>query len=424
MTPSADDPASGPNASFTIVNARLLTLAGSPRPRRSGERGAATDPLGVIADGWLRVVRGRIAGIGAGGPNDRDQTSASAIVDARGRVVLPGFVDCHTHACWAGQRFDEADMRLAGVPYLEILARGGGIMNTVRATRAASRDALVERTLERCRAALLGGTTTIEVKSGYGLSSADEWKMLEAIRLAAERTPQRVVPTFLGAHAKDPANPGYVDEVIETLLPRVAAAFPGIACDAYCETGAWSLDEATRLFRRAAALGCPIRVHADQFNSLGMVSEAIALGARSVDHLEATGVEDLGRLAASATIGVALPGCGFHLDNRYANARAFLDAGGALAIATNCNPGSSPTTSMAFVIALAVRFLKLTPSEAISAATINAAHVLGLGAEIGSLEVGKRADVQLLGSRDERTLAYEYANPGPDMVWIGGERVV
>lgn len=405
-------------ASLTIANARLLTLA--PAAARGPHRGpASAETLGVIERGWLRIVDGRIAGLGAGeapGGDDR--------FDARGRVLLPGFVDCHTHGCWGGSRFDEADLRLAGVPYLEILARGGGIMSTVRATRASSLDTLTANALHRAKAALAGGTTTIEMKSGYGLCHATELLMLEAIVAAGRATPQRIVPTFLGAHAKDPERPNYVDETIEVTLPAVAAAHPGIACDAYCEKGAWSLEECVRLFSAAQRLGCPIRVHADQFNPLGMTTAAIGLGARSVDHLEATTPEELERLATSGTIGVALPGCGFHLDNRYAPARAFVDAGGALALASNCNPGSSPTASLPFIIALAVRFLRLTPSEAIVATTVNAAHVLGLGREIGSLEVGKRADLQLLGNMDERTLAYEYANPGPDAIWIGGERVV
>lgn len=415
---------------FLIHDARILTLAGGPGPRRLTDPviAAASDAsdrharwLGLIPRGWV-VVRGdRIEAVGEGdAPASLRDVPA---IGAAGRVLLPGFIDCHTHACWAGQRFDEADLRLAGVPYLDILAKGGGIMSTVRATRAATVDALRDGLLRRVAAALAFGTTTIEVKSGYGLTVPDERKMLEAIRLAARATPARLVPTLLGAHAKDPANPAWVNEAIDVLLPAAAEAFPGIACDAYCEKGAWSLEECLRLFRAASRLGCPIRVHADQFNPLGMTGAAIELGARSVDHLEATTAEERRRLAASPTIGVALPGCGFHLDNRYTDARSFLDEGGALAIASNCNPGSSPTIAMPFIIALAVRFLRLTPAEAIAAATVNAAHVLGLGAEVGSIEPGKRADLQLLATADERTLAYEYGNPGPDAVWIAGQAI-
>jgi imidazolonepropionase len=399
----------------TIANARLLTLApkgAPPGPRR----GRWLGDLGVIGRGWLVVADGRIAALGAGDP-----PAAGHVVDARGRVLMPGFVDCHTHACWAGSRFDEADRRLAGVPYLEILRAGGGIMSTVRATRAASNAELAEGTLARVRAAARLGTTSIEIKTGYGLDPDAELKMLGAILDVAAKTRQRVIPTFLGAHAKDPARADFVDETIGVTLERAARAMPGITADAYCEDSAWSVDECRRYFTRALALGCGMRVHADQFHSLGMVPLAIELGARSVDHLEATTPDDLARLAASAAIGVGLPGCGFHLDGRYAPLRALIDAGGAAAIATNLNPGSSPTVSMPFVLALAVRSMKVTPAEAIACATVNAAHVLGLEREAGSLGVGMRADLQLLPSSDERSLVYEYAHPGPDEVWIAGE---
>ncbi|MDZ4752986.1 MAG: imidazolonepropionase [Phycisphaerae bacterium] len=400
---------------FTIINARVLTMAG----RTGSRRGAAAGDLGVIERGYVRVLDGRIEDVGHGEPAG----PLGSVVDAQGCVLLPGFVDCHTHACWAGDRYDEADQRLAGVAYLTILERGGGIMSTVRATRAASQSELAALTLGRLREAAGLGTTTIEVKSGYGLTPDDELKMLRAIHEAARSTPQMVRATFLGAHAKDPAHPDFVRETIEVTLPRAVAAFPGIVCDAFCEQGAWSLDECLQLFAHARRLGCPVRVHADQFHALGMTSAAVEMGALSVDHLEASTNVEIARLASSATIGVALPGCGFHLDGRFAPARALLDQNGALAIATNCNPGSSPTLSMAFVIALAVRHLELTPAEAIVAATINAACVLGLDDRVGSIERGKRADLQLLASHDERSLAYQYAGSGPRHVWIAGTPV-
>jgi imidazolonepropionase len=332
-------------------------------------------------------------------------------------------VDCHTHACWAGQRFDEFERRLAGATYLEILETGGGIMATVRAVRAADKARLIDDLGRRLARAESLGTGSIEVKSGYGLDTATELKMLEAIREVGATVRQIVVPTFLGAHAIDPGDPEFVERTINETLPLVASRFPGIACDAYCERGAWSLDQTRRLFEEAQSLGCLVRVHTDQFSSLGMTRLAVDLGARSVDHLEATTPEDLEHLARSETIGVALPVSGFTLDDRYAPARALIDAGGALAIATNYNPGSAPSPSMPFAIALACRKLRLTPAEAIVCSTINGACVLGVADEIGSIERGKRADLLLFDFTDERELAYEFAAPGPMTVVIDGQIV-
>ena len=401
---------------LTITNARVLTLAGSEVPRR----GEALADLGVIERGYVRVENGPIAAAGAG---NRGGEAADETIDAGGRVLMPGFVDCHTHACWAGERFDEFEMKLAGRSYLEILAAGGGIMSTVRAVRAASGDALAEALLRRLSRMAALGSTTVEVKSGYGLTTADELKMLRAIRVAADGTGQTVIPTFLGAHAIDTDNPRCVDETINETLPAVVEEFAGIACDAYCEKGAWSVADTGRLFERAAALGCPLRVHTDQFTSLGMTRLAIEMGAVSVDHLEASTPADLELLAASPTVGVALPASGFQLDDRYASGRALVDAGGALALATNYNPGSAPTPSMGFVIALACRKLGLTAAEAIAAATVNAACVLGLQGEVGSIEPGKRADLQLMDFTDERELGYEFATPGPRLLLCAGQVV-
>ncbi len=401
-------------SSLTIANARILTLADGDVPRR----GPVLGELGVIERGFVRVEGTRIAAVGAGAADAADET-----IDAGGRVLMPGFIDCHTHACWAGERFDEFEMKLAGRSYLEILAAGGGIMSTVRAVRAASGDTLADGLRQRLSRMAALGSTTVEVKSGYGLTTADELKMLRAIRVAADGTGQTVIPTFLGAHAIDTDNPRCVDETINETLPAVVDEFAGIACDAYCEKGAWSLADTVRLFERAAELGCPLRVHTDQFSSLGMTRLAIEMGAVSVDHLEATTPADLQLLAASPTIGVALPASGFHLDDRYAPGRALVDAGGALALATNYNPGSAPTPSMAFVIALACRKLGLKPAEAIAAATVNAACVLGLQGEVGSIEPGKRADLQLMDFTDERELGYEFATPGPRFLLCAGQVV-
>ena len=406
--------------SIAITNGRVLTLR-SPESGNAPRRGSDLSELGVLERGWVLVQGGRIKDLGNGTPPEF--AAETRIIDARGRVVMPALVDCHTHACFLGDRNDEFEARLAGAGYLEILAAGGGIMSTVRSVRSASEAELVEALLRRLEQTARLGTGTIEVKSGYGLDPDTELKMLRAIHTAAERAPQIVMPTFLGAHAldSDAADPDHaVERIIAEALPAAAAAFPGIACDAYCEEGAWSLADCRRLFESAVQLGCVVRVHTDQFNSLGMTKFAIELGARSVDHLEATTPEDLRLLADSSTIGVLLPSTGFSLDDRYAAGRELVDLGGAVAIASNLNPGSAPSPSLTFAMALACRKCRLKPAEAITAATFNAACVLGLQDEVGSLEIGKRADILLLDTADERTLGVEIAGPGPVAVMLKG----
>ncbi|MHC5113787.1 MAG: imidazolonepropionase [Planctomycetota bacterium] len=402
-----------------ITNARILTMKGASGARR----GEALSDLGIIENGYLRMEGPRITDVGEGNPPELDPDSEGHVLDAGGSVLMPTFVDCHTHACWAGTRFDEFEMSVAGATYLEILRNGGGIMSTVRAVREAGEEELVVGLLRRMAGMAALGTGTLEIKSGYGLTTTDELKMLRAIHAVSQLVPQTVVGTFLGAHAIDSANPTFVDQTITETLPAVVQEFPEIVCDAYCEQGAWSLEDTRRLFEAARDLGCPLRIHADQFNSLGATRLAIELGAVSVDHLEATTGEDIVQLANSSTFGVMLPCSGFHLQDKYAPARRFVDEGGALAIATNYNPGSAPTPSMPFTIALACRRLKLSPAEAITCATWNPAVLLGVQDSVGSLEVGKRADLQLLDCSDERELAYEFASAGPLVVLLGGELV-
>jgi len=403
---------------LAIVNARVLTLESFGR--REPRRASAMRDLGVIERGWVRIDEGRIHGVGSG---DLPMPFEGEVVEAGGNVLMPTFVDCHTHACWAGNRLEEFEMSLAGASYLDILKAGGGIMATVRAVRDATEEQLVTNLFRRLASMGALGTGAIEVKSGYGLNTETELKMLRAVHQASRQTLQTVVGTFLGAHAIDPENPRCVEQVIGETLPAVVSEFPGITCDAFCEKGAWTLDDCRRLFEYARELGCPIRVHTDQFNSLGMTRLAIDLSAVSVDHLEAITPKDLEHLARSNTIGVCLPCSGFHLDGRYAPARALLDAGGALAIATNFNPGSAPVPSMPFTIGLACRKLRLSPAEAIIAATHNAACVLGLQDVVGSIEIGKRADLQLLDAQDERELAFEIAGAGPLVVVVKGQIV-
>jgi imidazolonepropionase len=333
--------------------------------------------------------------------------------------VMPGFVDAHTHALWAGDRLDEFELAQRGASYLEILRAGGGILATVRAVRAASAGELAESLRRRLDRMLREGTTTVEVKSGYGLSTDDELKMLRAIGEAARTFPGTVVRTALLGHAIEPGAGDFVSRVVDETLPAVHAEFPGVAVDAYCEQGAWSLADCRRLLERARALGHPLRLHADQFNCLGGVDLAIELGARSADHLEASTPADLARLARAGVAGVMLPASGFHTDGRYANGRALLDAGGTLVLATNCNPGSSPTSSMPFVIALARRKLGLTTGEAIAATTSRAAGLLGLP-DRGRLAPGLRADIIVLGLDDERQLGYELGGNPVEAVIAAG----
>ncbi|MCA9300842.1 MAG: imidazolonepropionase, partial [Phycisphaerales bacterium] len=338
-------------------------------------------------------------------------------LDARGRVLMPAFVDCHTHACWAGDRLDEWDLKRQGATYLEILASGGGIMSTVRAVRNADDESLVRDLVARLDLMLAHGTCTVEVKSGYGLSTRDELRMLRAIEAAALEFPGTVVPTALLGHAIDPEQPDFVERTIRETLPAVSEAFPGITIDAYCEQGAWSFEQTCRLFDDAIDRGHPIRVHTDQFHALGMVEHAIERRFLSVDHLEAT--TRFGALGASDVTGVMLPCSGFHVDGRYGNGRALIDAGGRLCIATNLNPGSAPCASMPMAIALATRHLGISAWEAIVACTTNAAALLGFE-DRGRIREGCRADLILLRDTDERELAYSFGHNPVDAVICGG----
>lgn len=392
-------------ASLLVRDARVVTLT----DRGTLERASV-------------LVRGeRIVSIGPDIPAPDD----ARVIEADGRVLLPGFVDAHTHALWAGNRMDEFEAQLAGASYLEVLEAGGGIMSTVRAVRDASRAELTDLLEGRLVRMLRAGTTTVEIKSGYGLSTEHELASLGAIGDAASRFSGSVVRTALLGHAIDPDVPDFVDRTIEETLPAVSDAFPGVTVDAYCERSAWSLDACIRLFEAARARGHPFRVHADQFNPLGMTEWAAEHGAVSVDHLEASTADGLERLARSDSYAVMLPACGLHLDDRYADGRAFVEAAGSaarLVIATNYNPGSAPTFSMPLVIALAVRKLGLTVDEALRACTVNAARLLGL-TDRGTIDSGMRADMLLTHLQDERMLAYEIGGDPVEVVVCGG-RVV
>lgn len=417
---------SSSTSTIVIRNARVVS---SPGAVGTAVRGEALGELDIVERADVTVADGRISKITARktGAVTRKPEAAPAgttEIDAAGRVLMPGFVDCHTHICWAGSRLDEWDQKRKGVPYLKILAAGGGIMSTVRAVREASFQALTDLLLERAMRMLALGTTTIEVKSGYGLNTETELKMLRAVREAQKSFPGTLIPTALLGHAIDETQPGFVGKVIRETLPAVAAEFPGIAVDSYVEKGAWSVEQAMLLYARARDMGLPLRVHADQFNSLGMIPAALKMGFRSIDHLEATTRADLDALAESDTFGVMLPACGFHLGGGYARGRHFTQhgKGGKLCIATNHNPGSAPCPSMALVIAIAVRHLGLSPQDAINAATANPAALLGL-ADRGRIAVGQRADLLLLRDADERSVAFGFGD-SPVATVIAAGRVV
>lgn len=399
----------------TITNARLLTLA-SITGRRRGP--AQHKDLAVIAQGSIRfdTDTGLITHVAA----DHITESAGNTIDAQQRVVMPAFIDAHTHTCFAGERYDEWEQKQAGASYLEILQAGGGIMSTVRATREASQDQLTNLLIDRLDTIAAHGTLAIEIKSGYGLSTEHELKMLRAIYAAALQRPLiNITPTALIAHALDPDNPNFIEQTINETLPAITAEFPGIAIDAYTEQAAWSLEDTTKLFTAAQAAGHPLRVHTDQFNSLGMTQWACDNNALSVDHLEATPPDVLGACAPTNTFGVTLPCSGFHVDQRYANARRWIDANGSLVIASNYNPGSSPTFSIPMTIALAVRNLGITAAEAITACTANAAALLNLN-DRAQLAPGKRADIIMLDYTDERALGYEFGTNPVKHVYAAG----
>lgn len=400
--------------STLIRGGRVLTMGGAPGARR----GAALGELHAIDNGDVLVRDGVIENLDVG----MEAPAGCSVVEAEGRVVMPAFVDCHTHACWAGDRLDEWEQKQRGATYLELLAAGGGIMSTVRAVRAASQDDLARDLRHRLDVMLGDGTAHVEIKSGYGLSTHDELKMLRAIAEAAGSFPGTVHPTACIGHAIDPDADRFIDRTIHETLDAVHAEFPGVTIDAYCEQGAWSPGDCLRLFDRALELGHPVRVHADQFNSLGMIPEAVRRGFVSVDHLEATTSDELDVLAKSETFGVMLPCSGFHVDGRYGNGRGFVDAGGKLAIATNANPGSAPCLSVPMAIALSVRHLGLTATEAIGVCTLNGAELLGLS-DRGRIAPGVAADLIVLRHQDERQLGYEFGGRHVDAVFVGGRLV-
>jgi imidazolonepropionase len=404
-----------PSADLLVAHAaELLTLAGAPAGPRTG---AVLGQTGLVTDGAVAALEGHIVAVG---PTARVRAEVSltpdaTVVDATGRVVLPGFVDAHTHLVFAGSRADEFEMRLRGATYLEIAEAGGGILRTVAATRAADEDALVQISLARLDRMLRCGTTTVEAKSGYGLSLADELKQLRAIHRASARHEVDLVATVLAAHAVPPefaGDPdGYVTLVVQEILPAVAEEDLAEFCDAFCDVGAFTLAQGRRVLEAGAELGLVPKLHADEFSDLGGAQLAAEMGAISADHLLRTGTAGLAALADAGTVAVLLPGTALYLSLPFPHARRMIEAGVPVALGTDYNPGTSPTWSMPAIIALACSGMKLTPAEAIAAGTINAAWAIGLAEEVGSLEPGKTADMVVLDTSDHRDLAMAFGSP-------------
>jgi len=411
--------------SLLITNCKqLVTLAGPERPRVGPE----LRELSIIQDGAMLVSDGRIDRVGSRQQIESTIDSNAQVVDAGGRIVLPGFIDAHTHPVFAGTRADEFEERATGVSYQEIAARGGGIQSTVNHTRAASVDDLIARGKRYAQWFLRGGTTTVEAKSGYGLSLEDELKMLRAIRALDEQMPLRYVPTFLGAHSfptEYRSRPdAYVSLVIDEMIPRVAREKLAEFCDVFCEQNVFTTEQAWRILSAARCHGFGLRMHADQLSLSGGATLAAELGTATADHLEHTDEQGIAAMKEAGVQPVLLPGSVYALgSSRYPAARAMIDAGLALVLATDFNPGSSPTPSMLMVLSLASTHLKMTVAESISAATVNAAYSLNRGDKLGSLEPGKIADFVVYDCDDYRELGYFFGVEHAQNVYANGQLV-
>ncbi|MEW5718000.1 MAG: imidazolonepropionase [Chloroflexota bacterium] len=406
---------------------QVLTIAGD-----APKRGVTQGDLGIIRDGAVAIRGERIVAVGDTLDLLALADARTRTLDARGKIVLPGFVDAHTHVVFAGDRANEFEMRLQGATYFDIQKAGGGIMSTVRATRAAPRDDLIAQARARLDTMLAHGTTTAEVKTGYGLETATELKMLDAIAALAAEHAIDLVPTFLGAHVVPEEFKGraeeYVDLVVDEMLPIIQnskfkirnprkgilnSEFGILNCDVFCDAGAFTLAQTRRILTRAKELGLRLRVHADEFANLGAAALAAELGAASADHLMVTRRDEMRALAQANVVAVLLPGTTFGLGKtNFADGRAFVEENVPVALGSDINPGTCWCEAMPFVIALACRYAKLTPAQAIVAATLNAAYSLGVAERVGSLAPGKSADVLIANAPDYRHLAYRFgANP-------------
>lgn len=411
---------------------QLVTCASGGKAKK----GAAMREPGIVENGAVAIADGRVAGCGESGEILANFT-AGELIDAAGNVVMPGFVECHTHIVYAGDRLNEFELRIKGASYLEIMEAGGGIVSTMRRTREASVAELVELSRKRLDQMLALGTTTCEVKTGYGLDTETELKMLHVIEELDKTHAIDLVPTFLAAHTFPPEykeKPDeYVSLVCEEMVPLAAkwylsSHFAGkgtpFFIDVFCEKNAFSLEQSKLILEAGIRHGMKLKAHVDQFTNLGGARFAMENSAVSIDHLDAISDEEIKMLTVSETIGVIAPTSNFNFgSHEFADARKMIDAGCAVALSTDFNPGSAPCPSLPNAMAIACRYQKLLPSEALNAATINAAFALAMGDRIGSIETGKQADLLILGIKDYRHLAYEFGGNLIDTVIKNGKSV-
>ncbi len=396
----------------------LVTCRSGPLGRRSGRE---MEDIGLLHDASVLVEDGRITLV--------EQELVPAVeaderIDCSGRTVIPGFVDSHTHMVFAGNRADEFARRLRGATYQEIAAAGGGILSSMRSVREASVEEIVEQSRPRVRSAFRHGSTTIEVKSGYGLDTESEMKLLEAIAILDREEAPTLVPTFLGAHDVPPEHreqrEGYIAEIIDRMIPLVAERGLARFCDVFSDTGYYTVEESERIFEAAMEHGFELKVHADELSSFGGAELASRVGALSADHLLRISDDGIEQMRERGVIGTLLPGTAFFLGLPYAPARRMIERGMAVALATDCNPGSNLCENMQMTIALACMGMRMTMEEAITAATINGAAALGLDGHVGSIEPGKEADMLILDTADYPSLIYHYGVNHVETVIKGG----
>ena len=401
---------------------QLVTLAGPNRSRVGHEMA----DLAIIRDGGILIRDGKIDIVGSSA-EIKKKAADCEIVNAVGRVVLPGFVDAHAHPVFAGNRLDDFERRAKGETYEQIAAAGGGIWSTVEKTRAANETKLFEQSKKHANWFLKCGTTTVEAKSGYGLTVEDELKILRVIRRLNEETPIEFVPTFLGAHAvpREWRQSEYIDLVIKEMLPRVASEKLAEFCDVFCERGSFDIAQSREILAAAKKHGLKLRIHADQLTNSGAAKLAAEAKATTADHLEKIDEQGIAALKAAKIQPVLLPGSVYALGSKdYPRAREMIEAGLAVVIATDFNPGSSPTASMPMILSLACTQMKMSPAEAITSSTINAAYSLGRGDKVGSLEAGKLANFSIFDCQDYRELAYWFGFSQTHSVYARGERVL